>query len=64
MQQHNAQDGLMFSSLEAAVDRVCSQEQCLINLVSLAQDSGIEGLKSEASRLLATLLKNARKSGL
>jgi hypothetical protein len=52
-----------FPSPDAAVDTVCSQEECIINLVSLAQDSGVEGLKSEASRLLATLLKNARKSG-
>ncbi|CAB3998818.1 rap1 GTPase-GDP dissociation stimulator 1 isoform X2 [Paramuricea clavata] len=53
---------LLVQGQDAAVDTVCSQEQCIINLVSLAQDSGIEGLKSEASRLLATLLKNARKS--
>ena len=53
----------IYSFEATAVDAVCAQEQCISNLVTVAQSSGIEGLKWEASRLLATLLKNARTSG-
>ena len=53
----------IYSFEATAVDAVCVQEQCISNLVTVAQSSGIEGLKWEASRLLATLLKNARTSG-
>ncbi|XP_046860030.1 rap1 GTPase-GDP dissociation stimulator 1-like isoform X2 [Xenia sp. Carnegie-2017] len=52
---------LLVQGVDAAVDIVCSSQDCLKNVVSIAKTSGIEGLKSEASRLLATLLKNTRK---
>ena len=52
-----------FCLIAKAVDTVCTNEACVSNIVSVAQDSGIEALKSEASRLLAVLLKNARTSG-
>lgn len=53
---------LLVQGQASAVDTVCGQDSCISNVVSLAQNCGIERLKSEASRLLATLLKNARTS--